>query len=87
MLFEFDPVKSVTNKDKHGIDFVAGQLLWEDGNLLEIRAKTTVESRYIEIGRIGSRYWTAVITYRNNKIRIISIRPSRNDERELYEST
>ena len=84
--FEFDLDKSRQNKEKHGIDFNEGQGLWDDIDLLEIRAKTTDEERYVEIGKIGSKYWTAIITYRDNKIRIISIRASRKNEKEFYEN-
>jgi uncharacterized DUF497 family protein len=85
--FEFDINKSHANKEKHGIDFVKGQLLWDDLDLLEIKAKTEDEERFIEIGKIDDEYWTAIITYRGLNIRIISIRHSRKSERELYEST
>lgn len=84
--FVFDPEKSKSNKKKHGIDFIEGQFLWEDTELLEIRAKTIDEARYVVIGKIGDKYWTAIITYRDAKIRIISIRASRENEREIYES-
>jgi hypothetical protein len=83
--FEFDKEKSRANKEKHGIDFYEGQAIWQDPDLLEITANTIDESRYLEIGRIGNKYWTAVITYRGTKTRIISIRASRKNERELYE--
>lgn len=84
--FEFDPNKSVINKKKHGIDFIEGQELWLDADLLEIRAKTVDEERYIVIGKIAYQYWTGIITYREKKIRIISIRSSRLEEKRLYES-
>jgi hypothetical protein len=83
--FEFDPEKSKLNKEKHGIGFIEGQLLWEDVDLIEIRAKTIDEEWFLIIGRIGEKYWTAVVTYREAKIRIISIRASRENEREIYE--
>ena len=84
--FEFDPDKSTSNLKKHGIDFVEAQRLWEDPYLLEIPAKTIDEPRFLVIGRIGSDYWSAVITYRSEKIRIISARRSRNSEVAIYES-
>jgi len=84
--FEFDPAKSLRNKNKHGIDFTEGQGLWKDTDLLEIRARTVDEPRFIVVGRMEGRHWTAVITYRQGKTRIISIRPARKDEKELYES-
>ena len=85
MEFEFDPAKSRANKDKHGIDFVEAQLLWRDDMLLEIPARTSDEPRYVIIGRIGDRHWSAVVTYRKDRTRIISVRRSRKEEVGLYE--
>jgi uncharacterized protein len=86
MEFEFDEAKSHTNKARHGIDFVEAQALWEDMHLLEIPAKTEDEPRSIVIGKIAEKHWSAIITWRNDKIRIISVRRSRREEQELYES-
>lgn len=84
--FEFDENKIQTNLSKHGIDFVEAQLLWLDPDLLEIPANTTDEPRYLMIGRIESRHWSAVVTYRDENIRIISVRRCRDEEIRLYES-
>ena len=86
MEYEFDEQKSKVNKAKHGIDFVEAQTLWEDIDLLEIPARTDDEPRAIVIGKIGDRHWSAIIAYRNERIRIISVRRSRREEKELYES-
>lgn len=86
MEFEFDEAKSKANKAKHGLDFTEAQVLWEDTDLLEIPARTEDEPRSIVIGRIGEKHWSAVITYRGERVRIISVRRSRKEERELYES-
>ncbi|MDJ0763034.1 MAG: BrnT family toxin [Myxococcota bacterium] len=85
MLFEFDPNKSRTNRKKHGIDFVKAQELWDDPDLIEIPAKTSDEERYLVIGRIAQKHWSGIITYRDEKIRIISVRRSRPEEVSLYE--
>lgn len=84
--FEFDSRKSKSNLKKHGIDFVQAQMLWLDPDLLEIPAKTVDEPRFLVIGRIGDKHWSTVITYREENIRIISVRRSRDEEVELYES-
>ena len=84
--YEFDQAKSDSNYVKHGIDFVGAQKLWDDPMLLEIPAKTEDESRYIVIGLVGNKHWTAVITYRNKNIRIISVRRARKSEVAIYES-
>ena len=84
--FEFDEAKSQLNLKKHGINFIDAQALWNDTDIIEIQAKTNDESRFLIIGRIAKRHWSAIITYRDDKIRIISVRRSRKLEVALYES-
>ena len=85
MLFEFDEAKSRSNKTKHGIDFVEAQALWLDEMLIEIPARTQDEPRYVVVGLIGDKHWSAIITYRDEKIRLISVRRARESEVALYE--
>ena len=84
--FEFDAAKSESNRTKHGIDFVEAQDLWSDPMLLEIPAKTDDEPRYLVIGLIDGKHWSAVIAYRGENIRLISVRRARTEEVVLYES-
>lgn len=84
--FEFDPAKSESNRTKHGIDFVEAQNLWNDPMLLEIPAKTDDEPRYLVIGLIDGKLWSAVMTYRGANVRLISVRRARTEEVALYES-
>ena len=86
MEFEFDPEKSTSNRKKHGIDFVEAQALWDDLDLIEIPLVTVDEPRYLVIGMIKGKHWSGIITYREERVRIISIRRSRKEEREIYES-
>ncbi len=85
-MFEFDPRKSRKNKEKHGIDLEEAQDLWNDPDLLEIPARTKDESRFLVVGLIEKKHWSAIITYRDGQIRIISVRRSREEEIALYES-
>jgi len=85
MEFEFDPAKTVANKQKHGIDFEEAQALWNDPNVLEAPARPMDEPRYLAIGMIGARYWSAIVTKRAEKIRVISMRRARQSEIERYE--
>ncbi len=85
-LFEFDPNKSASNLAKHGIRFEDAQMLWRDPQLLEIPAKTDDEVRHVVIGRIGNKHWSAIITYRDDHVRLISVRRARTEEVALYES-
>jgi uncharacterized DUF497 family protein len=84
--FEYDDAKSATNLKKHGIGFDSAQELWADPNLLEIRANSDDEPRFLIVGLIGAKHWSAVVTYRESKVRLISVRRSRKSEVELYES-
>jgi uncharacterized DUF497 family protein len=86
MEFEFDPNKSPANKRKHGIDFIEAQTIWDDSDLIEIPARTTDEPRFLVIGTISGKHWSAVITYREERTRIISVRRSSKEEIEIYES-
>jgi uncharacterized DUF497 family protein len=86
MDFEFDEAKSRANKEKHGIDFIDAQQLWLDDQLLEVHARTEDEPRFVVIGRIAGVSWSAVITYRDARVRLISVRRSRAEEVALYES-
>jgi len=84
MRFEFDSAKSAANKAKHGIDFIAAQEIWTDADRLEIPARSADEPRYQVLGRIGSKIWSAFVTYRNEAIRIISVRRARREEEARY---
>lgn len=86
MNFEFDENKSHANKQKHGLDFIEAQALWEDPDRVEILAKTIDENRFLLIGKISKIHWSVIVTYRKTNIRIISARRSRKEEIEIYES-
>jgi len=86
IIFEFNEQKSQANLLKHGINFIDAQALWSDPGLLEILAKTEDELRYLLVGLISGKHWSAVITYRNASVRLISVRRSRPEEVALYES-
>jgi uncharacterized DUF497 family protein len=62
LTFEFDSSKSQRNREKHGIDFDEAQALWDDEDRLEIPAKTLDEPRFLVVGKINNKYWSAVIT-------------------------
>ena len=85
MEFEFDPTKSAVNQEKHGIDFVQAQELWQDFMRVEVPARTVDEPRWLVVGRIDGKYWSAVVTYREERVRIISVRRSRDEEVAIYE--
>ena len=85
MAFEFDQHRSRRNKLKHGIDCDEAQELWRDDRLIEVPARTEDEPRFLLVGRIGDSHWSAVVTYRGDRTRFISVRRSRDEEVALYE--
>ena len=85
MNFEFDLQISDSNRQKHGMDFSTAQLLWTDPDRIQIPAKDVDEPRFMVIGMIEQKHWSAIITYRGQRIRIISVRRSRDEEIEIYE--
>jgi uncharacterized DUF497 family protein len=72
MEFEYDAEKSAANKAKHGIDFDEAQALWD-------------EPRFLAVGRIGEKHWSAIFTLRGARLRLISVRRARKQEIEIYE--
>ena len=85
LLFEYDQNKSQTNLNKHGIDFEDAQALWEKRTVMIPAKNIDGEKRYLVLGLIDGKHWSAVITYRGDVIRIISVRRSRNEEVDFYE--
>ena len=85
MEFEYDPAKSSANLDKHGIDFDDAQALWDDPLHVVIPAQTLGEVRWLIVGRITERHWSAIITHRQQRVRIISVRRARPEEVAIYE--
>ena len=84
MGFEFDPAKSKANLAKHGIDFEAAQALWLDDRRVGGPTRSPDEERWMVVGMIDGKLWSAVVTYRNEAIRIISVRRSRPKEAAAY---
>lgn len=85
MEFEYDAGKAATNETKHGISFTAAQQLWLDPRRVEIQARTGDEPRWLVVGLIDGNHWSAVVTYRAERIRIISVRRARKEEVQIYE--
>jgi len=61
------------------------QQLWDDPDLLEIVARSVAEPRWLVMGKIEGKHWSAIVTYRNDTVRLISVRRSRRSEVLKYE--
>jgi uncharacterized DUF497 family protein len=84
MVFEFDPDKSQANLAKHGIDFEQAQSLWRDPDGVDVPSTFPNETRRLWIAAREGKLWTAIYTDREGKVRIISVRRSRENERNAY---
>ncbi len=84
MRFEFDEPKSAANRVKHGVDFIEAQEIWTDPDRIETPARSLDEPRYQVLGRLGETLWSAFVTYRDETIRIISVRRARPEEEARY---
>jgi uncharacterized protein len=85
MEFEYDPEKSRANREKHGIDFEEARDLWADPDAIGFRARSDDEERFALLGIVREKLWVAFFTYREQRIRLISVRRARTAERKLYE--
>lgn len=84
MEFEYDPVKSNANLEKHGIGFEEAKRLWLDEKRVLVPAHSSTEFREAIVAELDGKLWTAIYTMRGDAIRIISVRRSRDEEREGY---
>jgi uncharacterized DUF497 family protein len=84
--FEYDEKKSQINKEKHNIDFVEAQKLWQDEEALVIPANIVDnEIRYALISKILTKCFVVIFTIREDINRIISVRRCRKNEEKNYE--
>jgi uncharacterized protein len=84
-MFEYDPDKSAANFAKHGIDFEMAQALWQDDRLVIGPTASGVEERWMVVGMIEGKLWSAIVTYRDDVTRLISVRRSRPKEARQYD--
>ncbi|MEA2028096.1 MAG: BrnT family toxin [Campylobacterota bacterium] len=86
-LFEWDSDKSSTNQTKHGISFEDVKVLWSNPNALVLYERSIDdEDRYSIVGYIDERCYTGIFTFRDEKIRIISVRRCRKKEKQRFEN-
>lgn len=84
MRFDWDPAKSASNEAKHGLSLAAARTLWE-GPVITLPSKNPGETRHLAIGLIEGRHWTVVYALRADRLRLISARRSRTDEKALFQ--
>jgi uncharacterized DUF497 family protein len=82
--FEWDSDKGEANNEKHGISFEDASELF-DAPFLRLRSDRSGEIRWIALGKAQERVIAVIYTEREGRIRIISARMARTNEREIYQ--
>ena len=83
--FEWDPQKDEANLKKHGLSFERARTIWDDERRICYHLCDQPETRWLVIARLGPRiYMSAVVTYREERIRLISARYATKQEIEMY---
>jgi len=73
--FEYDDSKSRSKRAKHGLDFEEAEALWKDLNGLEAPVRSHPEPQFSFTAKLPDLHlWTAILTYRENRIRIFCVR-------------
>ncbi len=86
--FECDPAKDAANREKHGVSLGFGKKIFDD---LYVQILPTIreddnEERFKAVGLVEGQLWTAVHVYRDDAIRLISVRRSNSGEQRAYHS-
>lgn len=84
MEFEWDPAKQRSVLEVRGIDFVDAHLLFDGRLLITNPAHRPGEERWLSIGEIEGRLIAVVWTWREDRIRIITMRRARDEEKIKY---
>ena len=86
MLYIWDETKRAGNLAKHGVDFAAAAgFEWETASVVPDSRRSYGETRLIAVGFIGRRLHVMVFTFREDKVRIISLRKANGREILRYE--
>jgi uncharacterized DUF497 family protein len=80
-LYEWDAAKAENNMAKHGVPFMAVQGFdWNSAIEAEDTRYDYGETRMQALGKIDGRYHVLVYAWRNDRIRVISLRKANRRE-------
>ena len=83
MKFDWHPAKSASNEAKHGLSLASASALWA-GPVVTLPSKRPGELRHLAIGLIGGHHWTVIYAPRGDRLRLISARRARENEKTLF---
>ena len=70
--FEFDPEKSRTNEERHGMGLGEARRLWGAAHVVIPAKDVGGESRYAILGKMDGDVYVAIFTKRGAAVRLIS---------------
>ena len=83
--FEWDEAKRRANIEKHGLDFADAVEVFDDVRHYTYTSPVpSAERRYVSVGLVRGLLIAVVSTPRGDKLRVISARPARRNERDRY---
>ena len=85
MLFEWDEKKRLSNIEKHKLDFIDAVDVFDSPHVVTVSPYGGEEKRFLATGLFKGRFVTVVFTHRSPKIRIISFRGARHEEKRRYQ--
>ncbi|MBT4136352.1 MAG: BrnT family toxin [Candidatus Latescibacteria bacterium] len=84
MQFEWDEVKNQINVEKHGIHFMDAKEIFQSSVYEFLSGQWHGESRILAVGLLKDVEITVIYTMRGDRVRIISARVARKNERKKY---
>lgn len=88
MFFDWDEAKRLSNLEKHDLDFIRAVLIYHNPEKLTVTQNTETEERFLDLAMLDGRLTALVYTYRNDKVRVISLRKARHPrETRMYQAS
>jgi uncharacterized protein len=87
MIFDFDPAKDEANRAKHGVPLLFGARVFEDEDVATVPTIRIgdEEERSKAIGIVDGKLWTVIHVWRDEVVRLISVRRSNAREQRDYD--
>lgn len=85
--FEWDEEKRRSNIEKHKLDFVRAQVLFDGRPIIHSDSNRFGEARSKSTGIIDGVFVTVIWTLRGGRIRIKSARGTRDEDKRAYHET
>jgi uncharacterized DUF497 family protein len=82
--FEWDENKRRANLRKHGVDLLAGTVVFDGRPVYVYPSPRFDEQRFVAIGLLNDEFVALVWTERSPATRLISLRRARNAEKRAY---